>query len=126
MKTLIKNCLYFGEAKKFVKGHVLLDEIQVLDVYATDAPAVGADVKVIDAKGQYLIPGYVDLQVNGGKNSFFNSDVSVDCAERIYWSHQKYGTQYMLPTLITAPHEKIIKSIEVIREEMANNPAMGY
>ena len=124
MKTLIKNCQYFGEAKKFVKGHVLLDDKQVLEVFNTDAPVVADDVKVIDAQGQYLIPGFVDLQVNGGKNSFFNSDVSVDCAERIYWSHQKYGTQYMFPTLITAPHDKIIKSIGVIREEMANNPGV--
>ena len=72
MKTLIKNCQYFGEAKKFVKGHVLLDDKQVLEVFNTDAPVVADDVKVIDAQGQYLIPGYVDLQVNGGKNSFFN------------------------------------------------------
>ncbi len=124
MKILIKNCQYFGGDRKLVKGHVLLSDEVVLEVFQEEVPSVGSDVAIIDASDKYLIPGYIDLQVNGGKNSFFNSDVSVDCAERIYWSHNKYGTQYMFPTLITAPHEKIIKAIEVIREEMQINPGV--
>lgn len=55
----------------------------------------------IDAHGATIIPGFVDLQVNGGGGVMLNDDQSVDGIRQICAAHAKFGTTALLPTLIT-------------------------
>ncbi len=48
-----------------------------------------------------LVPGFIDVQVNGGGGALLNSDTSVECIETIGAAHAKFGTTGFLPTLIT-------------------------
>ena len=56
---------------------------------------------VDDLKGQRLVPGFVDTQVNGGGGVLFNDDPSVDSIVEIGRAHRRYGTTGFLPTLIS-------------------------
>lgn len=49
----------------------------------------------------HLVPGFVDLQVNGGGGVLLNDAPSVDTIERICRAHAQFGTTALLPTLIT-------------------------
>lgn len=71
-------------------------------VAAADVPA-GAEV--IDAGGLLVLPGFIDLQVNGGGGINFNDDPSVHTIERICAAHARFGTTALLPTLITDRRE---------------------
>jgi N-acetylglucosamine-6-phosphate deacetylase len=64
-----------------------------------DSPAPGADI--IDAGGGYLLPGFIDTQVNGGGGVLFNDDTTVDGIAAIGRAHRAYGTTGYLPTLIS-------------------------
>jgi N-acetylglucosamine-6-phosphate deacetylase len=64
----------------------------------SDAPA-GADV--IDLGGATLLPGFIDVQVNGGGGLLFNDDPSVETIRVIAETHRRYGTTGLLPTLIS-------------------------
>ena len=57
--------------------------------------------ELIDAHGATIIPGFVDLQVNGGGGVMLNDDQSVDGIRHICAAHAKFGTTALLPTLIT-------------------------
>ena len=57
--------------------------------------------EVVDLDGDFLSPGYVDLQVNGGGGIMFNDDPSVDTLRRIATAHRGLGVTHLLPTLIT-------------------------
>lgn len=56
---------------------------------------------VIDAKGGYLLPGFIDTQVNGGGGVLFNDETNVAGIAAIGRAHRAYGTTGYLPTLIS-------------------------
>jgi N-acetylglucosamine-6-phosphate deacetylase len=56
---------------------------------------------VIDVSGQLIVPGFIDLQVNGGGGVLLNEDRTVEGIAAICAAHAKFGTTALLPTLIT-------------------------
>ena len=59
--TLIKNAVIVNEGKK-IQSDVLIDGEFIVKIDATISAPAGA--KIIDAKGQYLLPGAIDDQVH--------------------------------------------------------------
>ncbi|MCM5558376.1 N-acetylglucosamine-6-phosphate deacetylase [Pleomorphomonas sp. JP5] len=76
---------------------------------ATDNLPAGAEV--IDAGGLLAVPGFIDLQVNGGGGINFNDDPSVATIKRICTAHAHFGTTALLPTLITDRREARTEAI---------------
>ena len=54
-----------------------------------------------DLRGAYLVPGFIDCQVNGGGGVLFNDAPTVDTIRRIGDAHARFGTTGFLPTLIS-------------------------
>jgi len=54
-----------------------------------------------DLGGDYLVPGFIDAQVNGGGGVLFNDAPYVDTIRRIGAAHSQFGTAGFLPTLIS-------------------------
>ncbi|HJU08291.1 MAG TPA: N-acetylglucosamine-6-phosphate deacetylase [Rhodanobacteraceae bacterium] len=54
-----------------------------------------------DLHGAYLVPGFIDCQVNGGGDVLFNDNPSVEAIARIAQAHRQFGTTGLLPTLIS-------------------------
>ncbi|WP_163835295.1 N-acetylglucosamine-6-phosphate deacetylase [Spartinivicinus ruber] len=63
-----------------------------------------------------LVPGFIDLQVNGGGGILFNNDPSLKTLEKMLVAHRQYGTTMMLPTLITAPWQLMEQAVGVVNE----------
>lgn len=59
------------------------------------------DDSAIDLNGGWLVPGFVDTQVNGGGGVLFNDAPSVETIARICAAHAAFGTTALLPTLIS-------------------------
>nr|MBX2805774.1 N-acetylglucosamine-6-phosphate deacetylase [Hyphomicrobiales bacterium] len=58
------------------------------------------------AKGNMLVPGFVDLQVNGGGGVLFNDHPDLAGIRRICVAHSRFGSTALMPTLITDTPEK--------------------
>jgi N-acetylglucosamine-6-phosphate deacetylase len=67
-------------------------------ITALDAPSAG---DVINLDGGYLLPGFIDTQVNGGGGVLFNDETTVAGITAIGEAHARYGTTGFLPTLIS-------------------------
>ena len=67
-------------------------------VRLADVPARSSRVRL---DGGSLVPGFVDLQVNGGGGVLFNNDPSLAAIRTICAAHARFGTTALLPTLIT-------------------------
>lgn len=65
------------------------------------AGALPAHAESVRLEGGMVVPGFIDLQVNGGGGVLFNNDPSVDAIRTICAAHARYGTTALLPTLIT-------------------------
>jgi N-acetylglucosamine-6-phosphate deacetylase len=63
--------------------------------------ALPRDVERRDLANGLLLPGFIDVQVNGGGDVLFNDSPSVDTIARIGAAHRRFGTTGFLPTLIS-------------------------
>ena len=60
-------------------GSVLISDGKILEVTNSDLAVIGA--KVVDAKGMYIIPGFVAMNVHGGGGHDFK-----ECTEEAFHS----------------------------------------
>jgi len=72
-----------------------------------------------------LAPGLFDSHINGGEKYYFTERADEETIEDIYQASLATGTAYVLPTLITSPHENILKGIEATRSYLEKNPGTG-
>jgi len=68
--------------------------------------------RVVDLGPHLLVPGLVDLQVNGGGGVNFNDDPTPETIGRICRAHAAFGVTSVLVTLITASPETTRSAIE--------------
>lgn len=61
-----------------------------------------------------LLPGLIDLQVNGGGGLLFNDEPNIAGLQKIIQAHQKLGTAAILPTLITANDETLLAGLKAV------------
>ncbi|TDB65056.1 N-acetylglucosamine-6-phosphate deacetylase [Arundinibacter roseus] len=78
------------------------------------------DADEIDAKGQFIAPGFIDLHVHGGGGHDF-MDGSLEAFLEIAKTHARFGTTAMVPTTLTATKESLLKTLDLYQEAVKNN-----
>ncbi|GAA4177444.1 N-acetylglucosamine-6-phosphate deacetylase [Shinella granuli] len=73
---------------------------------------VPADARAVPMDGLSLVPGFIDLQVNGGGGVLLNERPDLEGIRTICAAHARFGTTALLPTLIT-------DTVEVTTETVA-------
>src|SRR5690606_14160416 len=91
-------------------------KVEAISEQPIDAP----DAQVIDAKGNYVSPGFVELHVHGG-GGFDFMDNNLESYLGVAETHVRYGTTSMLPTMLTSTKTEIIRSLNVYEEAAAKN-----
>jgi len=76
------------------------------------------------ARGAWLAPGFIDLQVNGGGDVLFNNSPSPETIITIAAAHRKFGTTAILPTLITDTREKTKAAMSAAQVAMESEPSV--
>ena len=74
------------------------------------------NAKRIDLAGQLLLPGFIDVQVNGGGGRLFNDDPTVETIAIMAAAHRRFGTTGLLPTLISDDFSVITRAIAAVDE----------
>ena len=77
-----------------------------------DAPAQH-DLPVYHGR---LVPGFIDVQVNGGGGVLFNQERSPKALQQIMTAHLKYGTTGMTPTLVTDSVEAMLDAAQAVKD----------
>ena len=90
---------------------VIVNDDRIEDVTRCEH-AVAACGNRIDLAGKYVLPGFIDTQVNGGGGVLFNDSPDVDGIKTIGKAHWQFGTTGFLPTLIS-------DDLDVIRQGAA-------
>ncbi len=93
-------------------GAVLVEGGRIAKVGPAGAVPPPADAQVIDAAGRTLVPGFVELQFNGGFGADFTDDPGA--IWRVAEKLPRYGATSFLPTIITSPLEKIAAGQAVV------------
>ena len=104
---------------RFTGGHVATDsgvldgaEIAVDRGLIVSINPLTDAAGAIDLAGGWVLPGFIDTQVNGGGGVLFNDAISVEGIAAIGAAHARYGTTGFLPTLISEDFERIEASLD--------------
>lgn len=104
---------------------VLPDEVKLTSVLIEDGiiSQIGYDGKAereIDAKGNYLLAGFIDIHVHGGGGADF-MDATPEAFETAVKSHLEHGTTTLLPTAMTATESDLTDFLNAFKEFKKNS-----
>ena len=66
-----------------------------------------------------LVPGFIDVQVNGGGGALFNTDTSIEALRTMVKAHAQFGSTALLPTVITDSVAVMQQAAAVIAQAIA-------
>ena len=96
-------------ADGFVPGmNVLIADGMVVDVCPDSRRPHDASVRVLEGD---LVPGFIDLQVNGGGGVLFNDHPDLEGVRRIAAAHRRFGSTGLLPTVISDDLKVVAEAI---------------
>ena len=98
---------------------VVIEGACIVDVVANENLSMG--IKRHNLDGGLLVPGFIDVQVNGGGGALLNDNPTIDTVRRIAESHRKFGTTGLLPTVITDAPDVLSKAIAAVKAARAEN-----
>ncbi len=119
MKTVLRNGRILAGEDFRDDVAVVVEDGRVAAVVALDDPQLAGADSVVDLQGGWLMPGFIDVQVNGGGGALFNNRTDVDALRTMVAGHRKFGTTGMLPTLISDDAEVMARAVHATREAIA-------
>lgn len=96
-------------------------DIQIIDKYIVNINRniKSRNEKVINAKGKYVVPGYIELHSHGGIGKSFMSSNIKEYDEIIKY-HLKHGVTSIMPTTIRIPNEDLFKILDFYKNYIQN------
>src|SRR5690349_20198644 len=67
--------------------------------------------RIIDARGQYLSPDFIDIHIHGGGGHDF-MDNTVEAFLAIARLHAQYGTTSMTPTTLSSTQDHLLQTLD--------------
>ncbi len=102
---LIKNCKIIY-TDRIEEGNLLITNGKIAKINPEDMN----DNEIIDAKGLYLAPGFIDIHIHGA-GGHDTMDGTYEALNTIAKSVVKHGTTSFLATTMTCPTEEIQKAL---------------
>lgn len=106
-KIILPDQIVEGKALVFDRKIEAIADPSTLDQYE--------NLEIIDAEGQYVSPGLVDVHIHGcgGEDT---SDNKPGAIQKMSQMITKFGVTSWLPTSMTLPAEHLAKTFELVRE----------
>lgn len=101
------------------KGDVLIVGTKIADL--DKISPITKRLRIIDAEGLYVSPGFIDTHVNGGAGYNF-LDNSEEAFNNILRFHAKHGTTGLLPTAVASPVQKTRDFLALVKKLRDRNP----
>jgi len=77
----------------------------------------GGEIQVIDARGKYVSPGFIDIHIHGS-GGYDTMDATPEALKVISTTIVKNGVTAYLPTTMTMDKDSIYKALDAVRDEM--------
>lgn len=103
---------------RIIEGTIIVVDGKIKEVAEGNIDVPGAIE--IDAKGQYIAPGFIDIHVHGGGGHDF-MDGTEEAFLRIAETHAMYGTTGLMPTTLTSELDELYNTLELYKQADRNN-----
>lgn len=112
MDTLIKNCRVISPGVDLAGAAVAIKDGKIAEIFTTSDNLPEA-ANVIDAAGNKLVPGFIDLHFHGAGGCDV-CDGSVEGVETIARMKMEEGTTTICPTTLTLSEELLIGAMNAV------------
>ena len=120
MTSILDNARVFTGETVLDQHRIVVEGERIVSVEPMGLPTP-AGAQVQDLGGATLVPGFIDLQVNGGGGLLFNQAPEVDTIARIGSVHRQFGTTGFLPTLVSTGNTTMERGIEAVEQALQDS-----
>lgn len=116
MKIFINGKIILSD--KVLEGYNLaVNESKIADIYHDKSKYTG---EIIDAKGNFISPGFIDLHVHGGgEGDFLDGDKEI--TKNVLKMHTSHGTTGIYPTTLACENEEVFTALDILSELIKEN-----
>ncbi len=118
MRQKLTNGTILTPFRAIKNGTIVIENGQIIGVHEGNEEV--PDAIEIDAKGQYIAPGFIDIHVHGG-GGFDFMDGTEEAFLKIAELHAQYGTTSLVPTTLTAEKEDLLQTLDVYENANRQN-----
>lgn len=124
MLTQIINGRIFTPQGWLNEGSVLIRDGKILEVTNCDLALIGA--QMIDARGMYIVPGFICMHAHGGSGHDF-TECTEEAFRSIIQTHMKHGATSFYPTLSSSPFSTLHQAAKICEQlmEEPDSPILG-
>ena len=120
MKTVLRNARILTADGFRDDLAVVIEAGRITALVSDAAPQLGSAAEQVDLGGGWLLPGFIDAQVNGGGGVLFNNTPDVESLRTLAAAPRRFGTTALLPTLISDDVQVMRKAIDATRQAIAD------
>ncbi|MVM41767.1 N-acetylglucosamine-6-phosphate deacetylase [Spirosoma sp. HMF3257] len=120
--TQFINATVFTGDEWLSNASVRIDNGRIQELSTAETLTESSDPDVIDLNDDYLLPGFVDLQLYGGSSRFLNDQPTPETVRHIYDSHARNGTTTLLPTIHSTSLDIMQQSMAAVQIVRNENP----
>lgn len=100
----------------FQQADILMQDGRVRAIYRDNEASSsegGTPAQVVECRGRYVLPGLVDVQVNGAGGYMFSLDISQEQYNVAARALAMLGTTAVCPTIITGPPKDMLRAVSL-------------
>jgi len=113
MRTVFKNAKIITRHRIIDDGSLLVESGKVAGIKQGGAFPELENDRVIDAKGSYLSPGFIDMHTHGAGDADF-LDGTTEAVLQVCRTHMNHGTTSIMPTTLSCPSDELYRNLDII------------
>lgn len=114
-KIIILNGIIITPFQFLENKAILIEKGKIKKICKKEKVGSLEETDIIDAKGGFIAPGFIDIHVHGGGGADI-MDGEYEAVKKVASTQSHFGTTAFLPTTMTMSKSKIMKSLKSVNE----------
>lgn len=114
MRIIVRNGRVILDDRIIPNGGVIIQGDKISAIFENDNYSHNQEDQIIDAKGKYISPGFIDIHSHGAGGHDF-MDGTVEAIVEATKKHMHYGTTSIVPTTLTSTMEDLFQTLDNVK-----------